>query len=220
MRQRILPALLAIMVVATCLWVFATHRSALFGVIRSAGAWGPVLYLVCYVVLTAAFVPAGPLTLLGGALFGVVEGAALAFSGAMLASWVAFLASRYLARHAVLARVEQSPRLSKVVTAVSDQGRRVVFLLRVSPVIPFSLINIASGITTIRFIDFAIAGVGMIPVSVLYAYYGTALGELAALSGPGHPADAAHYVLLGAGLVATLVVTVIVGRIARRALTV
>ncbi len=220
MRQRILPALLGIMVVATCLWVFATHRSALFGTIRNAGAWGPVLYLLCYVVLTAAFVPAGPLTLLGGALFGVAEGAALAFSGAMLASWVAFFASRYLARHAVIARVEQSPRLSKVVTAVSHEGRRVVFLLRVSPVIPFSLINVASGITTISFTDFAVAGVGMIPVSLLYAYYGRALGELAALSGHGHPRDAAHYALLGVGLVATLVVTVIVGRIARRELSV
>ena len=218
MQKRVALLLVTACVVAVCLWAFIAHRADLLHAIRNGGAWSPVIYLASYVVLTAAFVPAGALTLIGGALFGVVEGATLAFAGAMLASWLAFLAARHLGRSAVESRIARSPRLGTVVKAVSEQGRHVVFLLRLSPLIPFSLVNISSGITSIRFLDFAMAGVGMVPVSLLYAYYGAALGEVAALSGREHPADAAHYALLAVGLVATLAVTIIVSRIARRSL--
>ena len=218
MRQRALLFIVVSIIVAVSLWVFLAHRSALPDAIRRGGAWSPVIYIACYVVLTAAFVPAGALTLLGGAIFGVLEGATLAFAGAMIASWVAFLSARYLARGMVQSRIERTPRLAHIVEAVSHQGRRVVFLLRLSPVIPFSLVNVSSGITNIRFVDFALAGVGMIPVSLLYAYYGAALGEVVALSGREHPADTMHCVFLALGLIATLVVTIIVGRIAKRSL--
>ena len=100
------------------------------------------------------------------------------------------------------------------------QGRRLVFLLRLSPVFPFNLLNYALGLTRVSLGDYLIASIGMLPATLLYVYYGKVLGDVAAAAGGAAPErDAAYYVLVALGLAATLAVTVIITRIARRALS-
>lgn len=205
-------------VAAVLLWLVIAHGAGLAALATRAGARGPVPYVVAYALLAAAFVPAGPLTMLAGALYGAVAGAEAAFVGATTGALLAFTASRYVARSRVEARVARSPRLAAIVRAVAADGRRIVFLLRLSPVIPFSAINVVMAVTPIRIADFALGCIGMIPVTLLYAWYGSVAGALVAMRGRGAPRGAAHYVMLAAGLLATLAVTAIIGRIARRAL--
>jgi uncharacterized membrane protein YdjX (TVP38/TMEM64 family) len=164
-------------------------------------------------------VPASVLTIAGGALFGVLRGALYAVVGAMLGSATAFLLSRHVARRAVAHWVTTRPRFGTIERAVSAQGLRVVLLLRLSPIVPFNVLNYALGLTTIPLRDFLLASAGMIPGSLMYAYCGRVAGLALALAGEAQvPRNASYYAFLVAGLVATIVATAVVTRTARRAL--
>ncbi len=187
--------------------------------VESLGVWGPVVFVVGYVVAAVAFVPGSILTLAAGAIFGLGKGVVIVFIAAMLGSAAAFLVARYLARPAIERRLAGNTRFAAIDRAVGAQGRKIVFLLRLSPVFPFNLLNYALGLTKVRFLDFFIASAGMLPGTLLYVYYGKLAGDVAALAGGAAVAKGPeYYAVLVLGLVATIVVTTIVTRIARRAL--
>jgi uncharacterized membrane protein YdjX (TVP38/TMEM64 family) len=187
--------------------------------VDALGVWGPVVFIAGYTIAVVAFVPASLLTLAGGAIFGLVAGTAYVFVAAMLGSCLAFLVARYVARRPIEARLDGNERFAAIDRAVGAQGRRIVFLLRLSPAFPFNLLNYALGLTGVRFADYAIAGVGMLPGTLLYVYSGKVAGDVAALAGgaasEGGGAQTALWVV---GLIATAIVTILITRIARRAL--
>jgi uncharacterized membrane protein YdjX (TVP38/TMEM64 family) len=187
--------------------------------VDSLGFWGPLVFILGYAVATVAFIPGSLMTLAAGAIFGLLEGTLYTFVGATLGAALAFLVSRYGARKAIERRLENSSKLQAVDRAVAKEGRKIVFLLRLSPVFSFVLLNYALGLTSVRFRDYLIASIGMLPGTFLYVYYGKALGSLASVAGGVEfERGLADWILLGVGLVATLVVTTVVTRIARRAL--
>jgi uncharacterized membrane protein YdjX (TVP38/TMEM64 family) len=115
--------------------------------------------------------------------------------------------------------VARDPRFAAIDRAIGRQGRKIVTLLRLSPVFPFNLLNYGLGLTQVRFADYLIASIGMLPGTILYVYSGKIAGDVAALAGGAAPARGPIYwVVLGMGLAATLIVTTIVARTARRAL--
>jgi uncharacterized membrane protein YdjX (TVP38/TMEM64 family) len=183
------------------------------------GAWAPLAFLLGYVAATVAFVPVSILTLAAGALFGLWKGTLLAFVAATLGAAAAFLVSRYLAREFVQRRLAGDQRAAAIDRAIGEDGRKIVFLLRLSPVFPFNLLNYALGLTTVRFTDYLIASLGMLPGTFLYVYCGKALGDVARLAGP-NPirGSLGYFMLLGIGLVATIAVVAIVTHAARRTL--
>ncbi len=187
--------------------------------VERLGAWGVILFGLGYVIATVAFVPGSVLTLAAGAIFGIAKGTALVLVAATIGASAAFLISRYLARGAIERRLAHDRRFTAIDRAIGREGRKIVFLLRLSPAFPFNLLNYALGVTNIRFGDFLIASVGMLPGTLLYVYYGRVIGDVARLtSGAGVPRGPGQYLLLGIGLVATLAVTTVVARTARRAL--
>jgi uncharacterized membrane protein YdjX (TVP38/TMEM64 family) len=187
--------------------------------IRSLGPAAPIAFILIYAVAVVALIPASLLTIAGGALFGLFRGALFALAGAILGSSLAFLLGRHAFRRIVARRLAKMPRFAAVESAVSAKGRRIVFLLRLSPLVPFNFLNYALGLTTISLADFMAASVGMIPGTVVYAYGGKITGEALALAGQAQvPKDASYYVVLLGGLAATVVATTVVTRTARRAL--
>ena len=188
------------------------------GWVAGLGAWGPLGFLAGYAIAVVAFVPGSLLTLAGGATFGLVRGVAYVWLAATLGAALAFLVSRHRARTWVEQRVAADPRFAAIDRAIASQGGRIVFLLRLSPLFPFSLLNYALGLTRVRFLDYAIASLGMLPGTILYVYYGSLAGELARAAGGTTTRGPAEWGLLGLGLVATLLVTRIVTRLAGRAL--
>jgi uncharacterized membrane protein YdjX (TVP38/TMEM64 family) len=183
------------------------------------GFWGPAVFVLGYVIAVVAFVPASLLTLGAGAIFGIVHGVIYVFVAATIGSCLAFLVSRYLARSAVEKKLEGMPKFSAIDRAVSAEGLKIVFLLRLTPAVPFNLLNYALGLTRVRFADYGIASIGMLPGTLLYVYSGKLAGDVAAVAG--NPAVArgwGYYSVLALGLVATLAVTMVVTRSARRAL--
>lgn len=187
--------------------------------VETLGVWGPIAFIVGYIVACVAFIPGSLLTLAAGAIFGLVWGTLYVFIAATLGATAAFLVSRYLARRAIERKVAGSPRFAAIDQAIGTQGRRIVFLLRLSPVFPFNLLNYALGLTRVKLVDYIVASLGMLPGTLLYVYYGKLAGDVAALAGGAAPARGKeYYVVLALGLAATLAVTTVVTRLARKAL--
>ena len=187
--------------------------------VEGLGALAPVVFVAGYAVAAVAFVPGSLLTLAAGAVFGLGRGFVVVLVAATLGASAAFLVARYVARAAVERRLEGNARFAAIDRAVGRDGRRIVFLLRLSPVFPFNLLNYALGLTSVRFGDYLVACIGMAPGTLLYVYYGKLAGDVAALAGGAAPdRGPEYYALLVVGLVATVAVTTVVTRTARRAL--
>jgi uncharacterized membrane protein YdjX (TVP38/TMEM64 family) len=187
--------------------------------VESLGLLGPLVFVAGYAMATVAFIPGSLLTLAAGAIFGLLEGTVYVFIGATVGSSLAFLIARYLARQTVERRLESNPKFEVVDRAVAKEGLKIVFLLRLSPAFPYNLLNYALGLTSVRFRDYLVASLGMIPATFLYVYYGKALGSLAAVAGGAEvERGTGYWTVLALGLLATLAVTTLVTRTARRAL--
>ena len=179
------------------------------------GPAGPIVYGVVYAIAVVAAAPASLLTIAAGAAFGVWTGAVVVYVGAVVGSTVAFLIARYFARDAVARRIAGRESFAAIDRAVGEEGLKIVFLLRLSPVFPFNLLNYALGVTGVRLRDYVIGALGMIPGTFLYVYIGSLTTEVAAAASG---AEQGRIVLNVVGFLATLVVTVLVARIARNAL--
>jgi uncharacterized membrane protein YdjX (TVP38/TMEM64 family) len=187
--------------------------------VEGLGFWGPAVFAFGYALAVVAFVPGSVLTLGAGAIFGVGPGTATVFVAATAGACASFLVARYFARSAIERRLAGNDRFAAIDRAVGQEGRKIVFLLRLSPVFPFNLLNYSLGLTGVRFVDYAVASVGMLPGTLLYVYLGSVVGDLAAIAGGETGArDASQQALFFGGLVVTAVVTILVTRIARRAL--
>ena len=183
------------------------------------GFWGPVVFMAGYAGATIAFVPGSVLTLAAGAIFGLVNGTVYVLTAATIGASLAFLVARYGARSAIEHRLEGNRRFAAIDRAIGYQGLKIVVLLRLSPVFPFNLLNYALGLTTVRFIDYFIASLAMLPGTLLYIYYGKLVGDVAQLAGGAAvERGGEYYAVLVLGLAATVSVTTVVTRIARRAL--
>lgn len=195
------------------------YLPAFVGWVDAQGPWGPALFIAGYVLATVAAIPGSLLTLGAGAIFGLIGGIAYVFVGAVLGSSLAFLIARYLARPAVERRVASDRRFEQIDAAVAKEGLKIVFLLRLSPLLPYNALNYALGLTRVRFRDFLLASFGMLPGTLLYVYSGRVAGDLAALAGgAGVERGSGYYAVLGLGLLATVLVSVWIARIARNAL--
>ncbi len=187
--------------------------------VQSLGAWGPAVFILGYVAATVAFAPAFLLTLAAGVIFGLVKGALYTFIGASIGASLAFLIARYGARRSIEKKIAGNPKFAAIDRAVSKEGLKIVALLRLSPVFPFNLLNYALGLTKVRFIDYLIGCFAMIPGTILYVYYGTAAGSLAEVaSGKAGGQGATKWISLGVGILATVLVTTFITRLASKAL--
>lgn len=189
--------------------------------IDQLGVIAPLAFIGLYIVITVALVPASVVTLGAGVVFGLFKGTALVFVGAMLGAIAAFGIGRYLARDWVARRLSTTPRFQTIDQAIGQQGRRIVLLLRLSPVFPFTLLNYALGLTTVSLRDYAVGTLGILPGTLLYVYLGSLAGDLALLGSQqatSPQAEAVQWGLRLAGLLATLAITVYITQIARQAL--
>jgi uncharacterized membrane protein YdjX (TVP38/TMEM64 family) len=210
--------------IALALW-WGGHEIAprivpLVAAVHALGPIAPPFFILLYVVAVVALIPAAWLTVAGGAVFGLLPAVAYGLIGGTLGSTAAFLLGRHGARRVVARYLARMPRLAAVVSAASAQGRRIVFLLRLSPIAPFNFLNYALGLTTITARDFVIASaVGMVPSTFMYAYAGDVAGEALAVAGQAEVSrGASYYAMVAVGLAATIAATTVVSRVARRAL--
>jgi uncharacterized membrane protein YdjX (TVP38/TMEM64 family) len=187
--------------------------------ISALGPWAPFWFIITYIVACLTFFPGFILTMGGGILFGLLKGTLFVSIGATIGAGAAFLVSRYIARSWVIERFAASPKFRAIDDAVAKDGWKIVSLIRLSPVFPFIPMNFVFGLTRIPFWHFFIATwIGIIPMCALFVYLGSILGDIASLGTQPIAAGRAKWMVAGIGIGTTLVVTVLITRIARKAL--
>ncbi|MGD1854417.1 MAG: TVP38/TMEM64 family protein [Leptolyngbyaceae cyanobacterium] len=182
--------------------------------IDGLGPIAPIVFVIMYIFITVSFLPASVVTLGAGAVFGIVKGTIFVFIGAMLGATAAFLIGRYVARDCVSKKVSGNRIFKAIYDAIEKEGRKIVFLVRLSPAFPFNLLNYGLGLTNISLADYVLGTVGILPGTILYVYLGGVVGSAAA----GQERTPAEWAFLIVGLVATFAVVFIVTKVARKSL--
>ncbi|MEM7384740.1 MAG: TVP38/TMEM64 family protein [Verrucomicrobiota bacterium] len=183
--------------------------------VESLGIWAPLAFIAIYALAVVFFIPASLLTAAAGTVFGVAYGSIYVSIASTLGATLAFLVGRFLARDWVAKKISGNRTFSALDTAVESEGWKIVGLTRLSPVFPFTLLNYAYGVTKVKLSHYVPASwIGMMPGTVLYVYVGS-LGKAASEAEGKSPAE---WVMYGIGLIATLIVTIYVTKIARAAL--
>ena len=217
---RVLFGIVAIVALVALGRTFGVYLDRFVTWVDGLGALGPMVFILGYIGATVAFIPGSVLSLAAGAIFGLGEGVVYVMTGATLGASLAFLLARYVAREAVEQRIAGNAKFAAVDRAVGREGLKIVLLLRLSLVFPFNLLNYGLGLTQVRFRDYVLASIGMLPGSFLYTYSGFLVGDVIRLAGGvGPERGPLYYVVVGIGLMAAVGVTLLVTKTARRAIT-
>ena len=181
--------------------------------VQGLGPIGYLVYALVYAVCVVFFVPASVLTLGAGALYGLAGGLGVVLLGANLGAFLSFLLARTFLRERIEAMTAGNSRFEALDRAIAKEGAKIVLLVRLAPVFPFTYSNYAFGLTGVRTSLYALATlVGMLPGTIGYVYVGTAAAGAATGSSTG------SIVLNILGAAATMAVAFYVARIASRAI--
>jgi uncharacterized membrane protein YdjX (TVP38/TMEM64 family) len=188
---------------------------------RDAGVAGRVLFGLVYLVAALLMLPVSPITLGAGHAFGPLVGVLVASPATCLAACLPFFLGRTLARGVVtrqLGRVRGFPVMAE---AIRRSGLRMVILMRLSPVVPFPVLNYLLGVSPLRASHFAAGSfLGMLPGTILYAWLGSLIPDARqAVEGAGpRLLPGASWALLAVGAALTVATTVLARRALQRAL--
>ncbi len=168
--------LLVLLIVGGWVTVQVVGAPDLDGVRQTVAAWGwwaPLAFAAGYALWALLPAPKSLATATAGMLFGLVPGALVAWSGAMVGAVLAFGLSRLLGREQVDRLLRG--RLARADAALADHGFGSVLLARLVPVLPYTVINYGAGVTGIAFASYlAGSALGMIPGTIAYATLGAA----------------------------------------------
>lgn len=179
--------------------------------VRGVGPIGYVLYVLVYVLCCVFIIPALALTLGAGAIFGFAGGAIVNLIGATLGATAAFLLARGVLRHRVERMTAGSVKFAALDRAITREGTKIMWLVRVSGFPPFTWVNYAFGLTGIHLGPFMMTTFfGIIPGTIAFTYAGAA--GAAALSGSG------NRVILIVTAVGAVLVSAFIARIATQAI--
>jgi pyruvate/2-oxoglutarate dehydrogenase complex dihydrolipoamide dehydrogenase (E3) component/uncharacterized membrane protein YdjX (TVP38/TMEM64 family) len=218
-RTALLISLIAILTLVLFLLPVKHYLISALEWTKGLGYWGPVFVVGFYILAAVLLLPGSVLTLGAGFLFGTPVGVLTVWVGANLGAWAAFLVGRTIARGWVANKVSGNPKFAAIDEAVGREGFRIVFLLRLSPIFPFNIMNYALGLTRVSFRDYVLASlVGMIPAIFMYVYLGSAARTLTEIAAGQTQEGTVGRIFFWLGLTATVLVTVLVTRIASRSL--
>jgi uncharacterized membrane protein YdjX (TVP38/TMEM64 family) len=156
----------------------AAHRASLLGFVAARPVVVALAYLAAYLGVVAFSLPGGAvMTLAGGFLFGPWLGTALAAAGATAGACLLFLGARHALGDALARRA--GPLLERVREGLRRDGFWYLLSLRLIPVVPFWLLNLAPALVGMRFLPYAAAtAIGIIPGTAVYAGIGAGLGGI------------------------------------------
>jgi uncharacterized membrane protein YdjX (TVP38/TMEM64 family) len=190
---------------------YAKLVTAWLAYVKSAGAMGYVLYALGY-GLIALVLPGSVLTIGAGAIFGIVGGTIVVLAGATLTATIAFILARTVLRRRIERITAKNPKFKAVDQAIEREGIKIVLLVRLAAVFPFTIVNYAFGLTGIRLAPYVAAtAVGILPGTIAFVYLGAAAASIATQ----HHAKLAITI---AGLVIAFAVSIFVARLAHKAI--
>ncbi len=181
--------------------------------IQQLGMAGLAAFLVIQVLVAVSGVlPASLVGIAAGAIYGVPAGFALAAVSTMAGALIAFGLSRSLLRPAITRMLRHRTRLQNFDLMLARDGWRFVFLLRLSPVLPFAAASYTLGLSAIGLRDYCLGSLAALPALLGYVFIGSLTG--ASLTAMSQGSGPLKWVLLGCGLLATVLITWRIGRLA------
>ena len=187
----------------------------LMRIIRGLGARGAVIFAIVQVLVAVSGVlPASLLGVAAGAIYGLVPGFLLAAASTLAGALFSFFLSRSLFRASVERLAARRPRLRNLDARIARDGWKLVCLLRVSPIMPFSATSLALGLSAVGLLDYALGSLASLPALGGYVLIGTLADT--SLSGWANGSSTVRLVLLGTGALATLVLVARFGQIATK----
>ncbi len=156
-----------------------------------------LFYALIYIAVTGLSLPGATLlTLAGGAIFGLLWGTLIVSFASSIGATLAFLAARFLFRDTVKSRFDDY--LSTIDAGIERDGAYYLFTLRLVPLFPFFVINLAMGLTSLKTMTFYwVSQVGMLAGTLVYVNAGTQLAKIESLSGILSPALVGSFAILG-----------------------
>jgi len=183
--------------------------------VQDLGALGWIISIFGYAIASFILIPGALLTITAGIAFGL-WGFFIVVAGATLGAAMSFLAARYLFREKVETTLSKKPLFNAINEAIKEEGWKVVGLMRFSPAMPFSLQNWLFGITAVKFVPYFLATLfGIMPGTLLYVW----IGSIGANAAEGSTSTA-KLAFLVVGIIATLIVTIFIGKKAKEKLAV
>jgi uncharacterized membrane protein YdjX (TVP38/TMEM64 family) len=185
----------------------------------SLGAWAGICYPLLFAACNILLLPGGILAVGGGFFFGLWWGFLIVLSGNIISTAISFALSRFVARRWFRRRLSANPTLRALGPAVERESWKIILLSQLHPLFPTSLLNYFYGITRIRFSSYMFwASIGRIPGLFFYAYIGT-LGQLAVriMRSKSYPRTV-EYWIWGGAFITTVLLLVVLSRVARRAI--
>ena len=182
--------------------------------VKNLGALGYVVYVLVYAICVVAFIPASILTLGAGAIFGFIGGTLVVIIGATIGATLAFLLARTVMRKRIETMTSSNAKFRALDRAIAKEGMKIVFLVRMAVVFPFIWVNYAFGLTAIPLWRYVLATfLGIIPATVAFVFASSAATKAAT----GETTSITKIVYIAGGVVA-IIVSVLIGRIATRAI--
>lgn len=156
---------------------------AVVATVESMGPTGALYFGAVYTIAEVLALPALPLTMSAGYLFGTVQGTAVVLLSASIAAAVAFVIGRTILRSYVEELLKDYPRFAKIDRAIGKEGFKIMLLLRLSPIFPFALSNYLYGATSVGFWQYFFGTMlGFTPGTIAYVYSGE-VGKALTLGG-------------------------------------
>ena len=144
--------------------------------IRGWGPWGPVVFVGAYALLTLLPLPKGVLSAAAGLAFGFTTAATLVYAAALLGAGLAFVIGRALGRDAIERLT--GTRIARIDRLLARRGLLTVVGLRLVPLVPFTVINYAAGLSTVRRRDYALGtAIGIVPGTLSYVALGSGIAS-------------------------------------------
>lgn len=170
--------------------------------VESMGPIGVLYFGLFYTIAEVLCVPALPLTASAGYLFGLAKGTAVVLASASIASAIGFVIGRTFLRSYVEEKLEDYPEFQKIDKAIGKEGLKIMILLRLSPIFPFSLSNYLYGASSVGFWQYFLGTmIGFAPGTMAYVYSGE-IGKT--LTGGGSEAQPWYYYAVGMAIVGGL----------------
>ncbi|HEX4943685.1 MAG TPA: FAD-dependent oxidoreductase [Usitatibacteraceae bacterium] len=176
---------------------FKAQQEAIAAYFRANPLQSAAIYFAAYVAVTGLSLPgAAIMTLAGGAIFGLLWGVVLVSFASTIGATLAFLASRFLLRDWVQAKL--GDKLKPINDGIAKEGAFYLFALRLVPAFPFFVVNLVMGLTPMRTWTYAwVSQAGMLAGTVAYVYAGTQLAGITSIRGILSPGLVGAFVLLG-----------------------
>ncbi|HEV8433983.1 MAG TPA: TVP38/TMEM64 family protein [Thermoanaerobaculia bacterium] len=209
------PVIIALLVIAAiiALWLLPVGPwlKTFQAYVKSAGPMGYVIYALGYALIALVF-PGSVLTIGAGAIFGIVGGTIVVATGATLTATIAFLLARTVLRNRVERMTKDNAKFRAVDQAIAKEGTKIVLLVRLAAVFPFTIVNYAFGLTGIRLVPYVLTtAIGILPGTIAFVYIGAAAASVATQ-------DRTKLAFTIAGLVIAIAVSIFVARLAHNAI--